>query len=106
MQRIKPQEVVAAVQELATTGVRDRALQIRGRSSFLPILADAPDGKPLGVVDRPSSLQDEEEGDGYFIDPAAVDLSNRSQRAGKGVNKIPVVDLTWIARTVIFGVAT
>jgi len=106
MQRIKPQEVVAAVQELATTGVRDRALQIRGRSSFLPVLADAPDGKPLGVVDRPPSLQDEEEDDGYFIDPAAVDLANRSQRASNGVKNIPVADLTWIARAVILGVAT
>jgi len=62
MQRIEPRMVVRAVQELMSTGFRGRALQTHGPLDLLPIIADASDGKPLGVVER-ASLEPAEEPD-------------------------------------------
>lgn len=60
MQRIKPQTVVEAVQRLVVTGVRGRIMQPARRWDDFPILADAPNGKPLGVVARVSLEQTRE----------------------------------------------
>jgi ADP-heptose:LPS heptosyltransferase len=60
MQRIKPQTVVEAVQRLVDTGFRGRALQPARRWDDFAILADAPNGRPLGVVERVSLEQTRE----------------------------------------------
>jgi ADP-heptose:LPS heptosyltransferase len=60
MRRIEPQAVVDAVQELLQTGHRRSAEQSYQLSNNLPILADSPGGKPLGVVER-TSLRPAEE---------------------------------------------
>jgi len=60
MQRIKPQTVVEAVQRLVDTGIRGRMLQPARRWDDFPILSDAPDGRPLGVVERASLEQTRE----------------------------------------------
>jgi ADP-heptose:LPS heptosyltransferase len=107
MQRIKPQAVVAAVQEFASPGFRGRTLQTPGRLICLPILADAPDGKPLGVVERTSSAKDEEQNELYFEDPTVADLPNTfgSQRPGTTNDEDRSAARIWIARAVIVGVA-
>jgi ADP-heptose:LPS heptosyltransferase len=107
MQRIKPQAVVAAVQEFASPGFRGRTLQTPGRLICLPILADAPDGKPLGVVERTSSAKAEEQDELYFEDPTVADLPNTfgSQRPGTTNDEDRSAARIWIARAVIVGVA-
>jgi hypothetical protein len=54
MQRIEPHAVVESVQRLVGLRSWNRNLQTRGRLNYLPILNDAPNGKPLGVVERAS----------------------------------------------------
>jgi SAM-dependent methyltransferase len=55
MQRIEPAAVVEAVQHLARTGVPRRKRQREPFLNALPILAETPDGSPLGVVVRAST---------------------------------------------------
>lgn len=54
MQRIKPEAVVEAVQHLAHTGLPRRKRQREPFLNSFPVLADSPDGRPLGVVERAS----------------------------------------------------
>lgn len=54
MQQIKPEDVVEAVQRLAGTSFQAQGSQARVRLDRLPIISEAPDGKPLGVVVRAS----------------------------------------------------
>jgi hypothetical protein len=54
MQRIKPEAVVEAVEYLARTGLPRRKRQREPFLNSLPVLADSPDGRPLGVVERAS----------------------------------------------------
>lgn len=54
MQRIEPQAVVQAVHRLIRADSRGHASPIHGRLNCLPVIVDAPDGKPLGVVVRAS----------------------------------------------------
>jgi ADP-heptose:LPS heptosyltransferase len=68
MQRIKPQAVVEAVQRLVGTHFRGRSMQSGGRLNFLPILAETPSGKPLGVVERVSLGQTGEADERDFQD--------------------------------------
>jgi heptosyltransferase II len=68
MQRIEPHAVVGAVQRLADMGFRGRALQPGGRLNLLPVIADAPNGKPLGVVERVSLGQAREAHERDFQD--------------------------------------
>jgi ADP-heptose:LPS heptosyltransferase len=68
MQRIEPHAVVAAVERLAGMGVRGRAPQPAGRLNLLPVIADAPDGTPLGVVERASVKQAGEASERDFHD--------------------------------------
>jgi ADP-heptose:LPS heptosyltransferase len=63
MQRIEPYAVVAAVERLAGIGFRGRAPQTAGRLNLLPVIADAPNGKPLGVVERATVKQAGEAGE-------------------------------------------
>ena len=107
MQRIKPQAVVAAVQELASPDFRGRTLQTPGRLICLPVIADAPDGKPLGVVERTSSEQAEEQDEHYFEDQSVADLPRTfgSQRPGNTSDEDPSAARIWIARAIIVGVA-
>jgi ADP-heptose:LPS heptosyltransferase len=58
MKQIEPLAVVDAVEHLTNFGVRN--LRREGRASELPIIADGPEGKPLGVVERISLRQGEE----------------------------------------------
>lgn len=52
MQQIKPDAVAEAVQYLASTGFPRRKRQREPFLNGLPVLADSPEGKPLGVVGR------------------------------------------------------
>jgi ADP-heptose:LPS heptosyltransferase len=54
MQRIQPEPVVEAVQRLVEMHFRGPVFQPGGRMNYLPILAESPSGKPLGVVERVS----------------------------------------------------
>lgn len=54
MQRIKPEAVVEAVEYLARTGLPRRKRQREPFLNSLPVLADSPDGRLLGVVERAS----------------------------------------------------
>jgi len=54
MQRIKPEAVVEAVEYLARTGQPRRKRQREPFLDSLPVLADSPDGRLLGVVERAS----------------------------------------------------
>jgi len=56
MQRIKPEPVVQAV--LGLLGVPAAGAQVRARPNDLPIISDAPDGSPLGLVIRASLRRD------------------------------------------------
>jgi len=68
MQRIEPQAVVEAVRRLVDAGYRDRIGQSGGRLNLLPVIADAPNGKLLGVVDRASLEQAREASEREFQD--------------------------------------
>ena len=68
MQRIKPQAVVEAVQRLVGTQSAGGLMQPGGRMNFLPVLAETPNGKPLGVVERASLGQSREADDRDFHD--------------------------------------
>jgi ADP-heptose:LPS heptosyltransferase len=57
MQRIAPYAVVEAVKRLMAAQFRGRVMHPAGRVNTLPVLAEAPDGKPLGVVERVSEGQ-------------------------------------------------
>lgn len=52
MQRIKPEPVIQAVLRLLGAPTVDA--QVGGQRADLPIISDAPDGSPLGVVIRAS----------------------------------------------------
>lgn len=54
MQRIKPKAVVEAVNRLIQEDSQGRTSRRHGRLHRLPVIADTPDGKPLGVVVRAS----------------------------------------------------
>lgn len=54
MQQIKPEAVVEAVEYLARTGLPRRKRQREPFLDSLPVLADSPDGRLLGVVERAS----------------------------------------------------
>jgi ADP-heptose:LPS heptosyltransferase len=54
MQRIEPEAVTEAVLRLAGAGFQAQFLQARERLHCLPLIAEAPDGRPLGVVVRSS----------------------------------------------------
>jgi ADP-heptose:LPS heptosyltransferase len=54
MQRIAPRAVVAAVHRLVNAEFRGRLAQQSGRLNLLPVLTEASDGRPLGVVERVS----------------------------------------------------
>lgn len=54
MQRIAPQAVVEAVQRLVSCEAEHRQSSSHGRLNYLPVMVDAPDGVPLGVVARAS----------------------------------------------------
>jgi ADP-heptose:LPS heptosyltransferase len=54
MQRIEPDAVVDAVQRLLHSEAAQRVSPQRGRLNCLPVIADGPDGEPLGVVARAS----------------------------------------------------
>jgi ADP-heptose:LPS heptosyltransferase len=54
MQRIAPHAVVDAVRRLVDSRYRDYQAQSGGRLNLLPIIADAPNGRLLGVVERAS----------------------------------------------------
>jgi hypothetical protein len=55
MQRIEAQPVVEAVERLARTDARAYLAQLHDRLHYLPVIADAPNGEPLGVLVRSSS---------------------------------------------------
>ena len=54
MQRIEPEPVVEAVARLAQSTSYTKLSERTGRMTCLPLVADAPDGRPLGVMDRAS----------------------------------------------------
>jgi hypothetical protein len=54
MQRIRPEPVVQAVLRFVGPNWQDKASPARGWESCSPLIADAPDGTPLGVVVRAS----------------------------------------------------
>jgi hypothetical protein len=60
MQRIEPQAVVEAVHRLMDAGSQSRSSQTHWRLNCLPIITDAPDGRPLGMVERASLKRAEE----------------------------------------------
>jgi ADP-heptose:LPS heptosyltransferase len=107
MQRIKPPEVVAAVRKLASEGFRDRNLQNHGQLISLPVVSDAPDGTPLGVVDCRSSGHVEEQDERFFEDPTVGERPNTfgSQREGTTEDDNPSATRIWIARTAIVAFA-
>jgi ADP-heptose:LPS heptosyltransferase len=107
MQRIKPQAVVAAVRKLASEGFRERTLQNYRQLNSLPVISDAPDGTPLGVVDRMSSGHAKEQDERSFEDPTVGDRPNTfgSQQEGTTEDENPSATRIWIARTVIVGFA-
>jgi ADP-heptose:LPS heptosyltransferase len=83
MQQIQPYAVVEAVKQLANHGVRRRAEQIRGGLSSLPIVADSPDGRPLGLVER-SSLRQTEESDEHNVQHGSDHRTPERDRAPAG----------------------
>ena len=107
MQRIKPEGVVAAVLKLASDGFRERTLQNYMQMISLPVISDAPGGRPLGVVDRMSSGHAGEHDGRSFADPTVVERPNafRSQQEGTTEDKTPSATRLWIARTAIVGFA-
>ena len=68
MQRIKPEAVVEAVQHLAHTGLPRRSRQREPFLNTFPILADSPDGRLLGVVERASVGRAKESDEREFHD--------------------------------------
>jgi ADP-heptose:LPS heptosyltransferase len=68
MQRIKPEPVVEAVQYLAHTGHPRRKRQREPFLDSLPVLADSPDGRLLGVVERASMGRAKESDEREFHD--------------------------------------
>jgi ADP-heptose:LPS heptosyltransferase len=62
MQRIQPHAVVEAVHRLVDAGSMGRDAHSGGRLNLLPIIADAPNGRLLGVVERASLGQAREAG--------------------------------------------
>ena len=68
MQRIKPEPVVEAVQYLAHTGHPRRKRQREPFLDSLPVLADSPDGRLLGVVERASVGRAKESDEREFHD--------------------------------------
>jgi hypothetical protein len=54
MQRIEPEAVAEAVHRLSGAGFQGQYLQARMRLHCLPIITEAPGGRPLGVVVRAS----------------------------------------------------
>ena len=56
MQRIKPEPVVQAV--LRLLGTPDAGAQVPARPADFPVISDAPDGRPLGLVIRASLRSD------------------------------------------------
>jgi ADP-heptose:LPS heptosyltransferase len=54
MQRIEPEPVVEAVHRLSSSNSYTKLSQPSGRITSLPVIIDAPDGQPLGVMDRVS----------------------------------------------------
>lgn len=54
MQRIQPSAVVEAVERLLHSGAGNRVSPAGGRLNCLPVIADGPEGEPLGVVARAS----------------------------------------------------
>ncbi len=57
MQRIKPEPVVQAVLRLLDPDSKDHVSQCVEATTCLPVISDAPDGTPLGVVSRASLKQ-------------------------------------------------
>jgi hypothetical protein len=82
MQRIEPEAVVQAVQRLTGEGPWRGTSRTGGRRrlDILPIIADAPDGKPLGVVERVSLGQA-----GEPIERNVQDRSGRGSSRNAGV---------------------
>ncbi|HTC62409.1 MAG TPA: glycosyltransferase family 9 protein [Candidatus Saccharimonadales bacterium] len=68
MQRIEPHSVVDAVRRLLDAGNRGYEAQSGGRLNLLPVIADAPNGRLLGVVERTSLDQATEASKGDFQD--------------------------------------
>lgn len=68
MQRIKPEAVVEAVQYLAHTGHPRRKRQREPFLNSLPVLAESPDGRLLGVVERASMGRAKESDEREFHD--------------------------------------
>lgn len=68
MQRIKPPAVVEAVQRLVALHFRERTMPLGSRMNYLPVLAETPGGKPLGVVERASLAQTGEVDEREFRD--------------------------------------
>ena len=54
MQRIEPEPVVEAVHRLSSSNSYTKLSQPSGRMTCLPVIIDAPDGAPLGVMNRVS----------------------------------------------------
>lgn len=76
MQRIRPAAVVEAVEHLARTGFPRRKRQREPFLDSFPVLADTPDGKPLGVVDR-TSIQQAKENNGRDFQDRNGDRSSK-----------------------------
>ena len=68
MQRIKPEAVVEAVQYLAHTGLPRRGRQREPFLNSFPVLAESPDGRLLGVVERASVGRAKESDEREFHD--------------------------------------
>ncbi len=77
MQRIKPEAVVEAVQYLAHTGLPRRSRQREPFLNSLPVLADSPDGRLLGVVERASVGRAKEADERDFHDGNGCGTSER-----------------------------
>jgi hypothetical protein len=59
MQRIKPEPVVQSV--LRLLGIPNAGAQVPARPVASPVISDAPDGRPLGLVIRASLRSDSRE---------------------------------------------
>jgi len=68
MQRIKPPDVVEAVQRMVEMHFREPITALDRRANYLPVLAETPGGKPLGVVERVSLAQTGEADEREFRD--------------------------------------
>jgi hypothetical protein len=79
MQRIKPEAVIEAVQYLARTGHPRRKRQREPFLDSLPVLADTPDGRPLGVVLRESAGRAKESDERNIQDGTAEPSSKHRQ---------------------------